>query len=433
MRGSMMSVGVTILSTVLGLATVACGGQATVGTSEQAASGAADAGPSPWPDALSGAAGALADAGAAAPVNGYPAVHPAMPHLVNNGGPVIASPKVVAVTFAGDPYQATIDELAATFGDTAFWTANVHEYGVGHLAAKAPVHLALKAPTLIDDAAIQAWLKGRLDGTHAEWGTADESTIYTIYYPAGTSVTLAGFKSCSVFGGYHSEVKIGAKTVPYAVMPRCASFLDLHGFDVLSVATSHELIEAVTDPRPYTAPTFSNPDDDHAIWGWYTGGESGDLCTFNDGAFYTPSDYDFLVQRSWSNAAAAAGHDPCVPALPGRTYFNTAPVMPDAVKANGATTRGVKIPVGESRTLELDLYSDGPTDAWSVSAVDLSALEGGKQVLSFSFDKTKGQNGDKLHVTIKVLGVDPQYGGEGFAIFSELKGQRNVWYGFVGN
>jgi hypothetical protein len=413
-----------------------CGTESPTDSSAQALPASID-GPSTEPGAASAASG-KADAGIpaidrAAPGSTFPAAHPAMPRVVSSGGHVIVKPNVVAVTFNGDPYQPTIDEFAGSFPGTDFWTANVAEYGVGRLTARNPIHLTTRAPLLIDDSGIQSWLRSRVDGTHAEWGTPDESTIYTVFYPTGTVVTLQGYLSCITYGGYHSEVLVGAKKVAYAVIPRCPSFLGLHGFDVVTVAASHELIEAATDPHPYTAPAYAFPDDDHAVWGYYTGGETGDMCTFNDGVFYDPPGLDFKVQRSWSNAAAAGGHDPCVPALPGRVYFNSAPVMPDVIKSRGISTKGVRIPVGGSRTIELDLYSDGPTDPWLVSAVDLSVLEGGKQLLQFEFDKTRGANGDKLHMTVTAVGIDPRYDGEGFAVLSELNGRRNVWYGLVGN
>ena len=60
------------------------------------------------------------------------------------------------------------------------------------------------------------------------------------------------------------------------------------------------------------------------------------------------------------------GHDPCVPRTTTAPYFNAMPVLPDDIDfAVGAettvSTKGVSVPVGQSRTVELDLYSDGDT------------------------------------------------------------------------
>jgi hypothetical protein len=422
------------------MALVACGGRASE-SGRGAGDGPAiemptDAGAKP-PAAVADPASTLPDAASAldpgVPSDEYPAPHPPMPRMVSLGGPILATPRVVAVTFDDDPYREGIEDFISKVGATPYWAANTAEYGIAALVADPPVHLAEKAPTKIDDFAIQSWLRKKLDGTHPEWGSPNPSTVYTIYYPAGTTVTLEGYLSCQIFGGYHSEVSINGKVYAYAVVPRCAHFIDLSGFDVITVASSHELIEAVTDPRPYTEPGIAQPDDAHLIWALLTGAETGDMCSFYDDSFYTPQDFGFAVQRSWSNAQAAAGHSPCAPGLPDTVYFNSAAVLPDDVELFGVKTKGVYIPVGQSRTIELDLYSDGPTEPWSVSATDFSALAGGDSVLDFTFNRKAGVNGEKLYMTIRVRDVDFQLGGEAFAVISKLKGRRSYWYGFVGN
>jgi hypothetical protein len=387
-----------------------------------------EAGPQPIP----GPDGGFLDNGA--PSDVYPAPHPAMATIVNAGGTVIHTPRIVTITFPGDAYRATIEDFVRQMGNSKYWAANTTEYGVGPAVAGPPIHVAEMQPSIVDDVAIQRFLRTKLDGTSPEWGTADEETIYALYYPPGVKINLQGYMSCDVFGGYHSETLVGTKTVTYAVIPRCPSFADLHGFDVVTVASSHEFIECANDPRPFTRPSFADSDDDHAIWGLYTGGETGDMCTFNKGAFYTPDDLPFLVQRSWSNVAAAAGHDPCAPALPSEVYFNSAAILDERVILEGKPTKGITIAVGARAVVDLALYSDGPTSGpWNVSAHDLSEDVGGPKVLDFSFDRTRGVNGERLHMTIEVLGVDPQFGGEGFVVESELNGQTTYWYGFVAN
>jgi hypothetical protein len=97
------------------------------------------------------------------------------------------------------------------------------------------------------------------------------------------------------------------------------------------------------------------------------------------------------------------------------------------------------IPVGSSKTVDVDLYSDAPTPGpWTVSAQDLtSTLADAGPALSFSFDKTQGQNGDKIHLTINALSASP-LGVAPFQIVSELGapdagGARTTWVGVVGN
>jgi hypothetical protein len=163
------------------------------------------------------------------------------------------------------------------------------------------------------------------------------------------------------------------------------------------------------------------------------------MCAVNPDAFYNPTGVADLVQRVWSNAAAAASHDPCQPN--GSTpYFNSAPVLTDTVQIPNTVfgpleTQGVDIPIGTSKTIEVDLYSDAPTPGpWTVSAIDLSSTFFGatSPALSFSFDKTTGQNGDKLHLTIKALAAGP-LGASPFWIESDLGNVQKFWVGVVGN
>jgi hypothetical protein len=151
-----------------------------------------------------------------------------------------------------------------------------------------------------------------------------------------------------------------------------------------------------------------------------------------------PPGIDNLVQRVWSNRAAAASHDPCQPS--GLSpYFNSAPVVTDTVSVtdpSGATfqTKGVTIPVGQTKTIELDLYSDAPTAGpWTLIALDVtSALFGGSPVLALSLDKNQGRNGDKRELTIRALRKAPR-GAAAFWIQNDLAAAGTVWIGVVGN
>lgn len=113
----------------------------------------------------------------------------------------------------------------------------------------------------------------------------------------------------------------------------------------------------------------------------------------------------FVIQRIWSNASIAAGHDPCVPALPGEVYYAAIPVAPDTILtgSQGSPTgeealssRGLKLPIGGQATLELALYSDGATAGpWSVSLQSYDPTE-----LGISLSQTTGQNGSLIKVTL---------------------------------
>ncbi len=382
---------------------------------------------------------AAPDADNGLPSDTYPAPHPALPEVQANGGPTLTAPRVVPIFFPGYAYKTQVIDYLSKVGATDYWSANVKEYAVGAITAGTAIELTETPPDNITDQEIQTWLADKLDGTHAEFGAPDASTIYTIYYPTSTTVDLQGSKSCVAFGGYHENIDIGAKSIPYAVIPQCVKFHALTGVDVVTGTTAHELVEAVTDPYPATNPAYTGMDDEHAAWEFALGGgETGDMCSPFDASFYKPAGFDYTVQRSWSNAAAKAGHDPCVPGLAGLPYFNSAPVLPDTITLGFGqqmlVTKGIKIPVGQSRTIELDLFSEGKTAGpWKVSAKEPS--RGGMMsapTLEFTLDRSSGVNGEKLHLTIKVLKAS-QYKAASFVVVSELGTQKAYWAGLVGN
>jgi hypothetical protein len=378
----------------------------------------------------------------------YPAPHPAMPQEINLGGPVMTSPKFVIVTFAGDTLATSIDDFADKVAASAtYWSGTTAEYGVGPIASVLHVSLNETPAQSLLDSDVQAWLTAKLSGPDAgtleggaPWPQPDGETVYMIYYPATVTVTTTGGASCDAFYGYHSDYALSGSTfVSYSVVARCPPFPSTSAIDSIASIASHEMIEAATDPLPETSPAWATPDADHAGWAIPAGGELGDMCAGFGNVFYYPADVPYLVQRTWSNKAAAAGHDPCEPdgASP---YFNAAAVLNDTVTVddptNGTyTTKGVKIPVGGTGTVMLDLYSDGPAPAWNVQGYDLSSLFGGTPELEVTIagqSMATGVNGDHLELTVKVL----QAGMDGVEILWIQSANGNtmpVWLGVVGN
>jgi hypothetical protein len=93
------------------------------------------------------------------------------------------------------------------------------------------------------------------------------------------------------------------------------------------------------------------------------------------------------------------------------------------------TTLGAAIAPGASKVIDVALYSEADVGPWTVTA--LSVPVGGSN-LSFAWDRTTGNNGDVLHLTITVNYVESSYGGEPFLIESTLGGETNYWLGYVG-
>jgi hypothetical protein len=426
---------------------VACGpGERVVIVSHGSPNGAGDgagdagAGADPATDSIPPPPGGDASAVSNPPTSTtYPAPHPHTPAILSLGGPTLANAVVVPVTYDSDDMRTPIEAFVQSIGQSNYWATVAREYGVGAATVGAPVHLTEPAPTTIDATTLEKWLVSNLDGTHSEWSAPKPSTVYAVFLPATTALTmLDGKQACVQVGAYHSEAALpGGGSVAYAVIPRCASFGGLHGLDVVTASTSHELIEAATDPFVKTKPAYAQTDNDDLGWTLLLQGEVGDLCT-ND-----TSDVDVSVMglgtvtRVWSNAEARAGRDPCVPHLPGVVYFNSAPVVGDTlvftVGGQSFSTKGVKLPVGEQKTIDVALFSEAPTSgAWSVMAYDLASVKGGTPELELLLDRQQGVNGDTLHLTIRTVAAPSTNGVSTFVIRSSLGPNWHYWVGVVG-
>lgn len=371
------------------------------------------------------------------PSNVFPAPHPDAPQVELQGGSVMSAPHVIPVFFSTE--DATIEAGVKTFLEqlpsSSYWSATTNEYGVGALTIDPPVVLTEAAPASIDDNDIQAWLAAKIQAGAPGFTASDPNALYTVIYPAGTTITLEGSISCQGFGGYHNSLTLdpahGSAAIPYAVLPHCGSFGGFFGADALTGPISHEILEAVTDPLPLSIPGYQTGGR-YLAWQLTLGGEVGDLCVQGQDSFSTFPGLDHVAQRSWSNLAAKASHDPCVPAEPG-VYFNAAPVLPDKLSFQGLTFDGVRIPIGSQRTIELKLFSDGPTGGpFDVQVFDATQMMGqGPSALDVSLDESAGQNGQTLHLTLSPTSQGP-FGVQPFLIVASLNGVQHLWAGVVG-
>jgi hypothetical protein len=164
------------------------------------------------------------------------------------------------------------------------------------------------------------------------------------------------------------------------------------------------------------------------------------MCARSPAAYFQPPGLPYTVQRCWSNIAAAALHDPCVPYAGTTAYFNTAAVLPDThtslLFGPPIESHVVKIGVGETRAVELDLFSDGKTAGpWNISVKDYASLYGSAKELDISLDRSSGVNGEKVYATITaVKKASPTNGGMSlFLIRSKLGAAESTWVGAVVN
>jgi len=341
---------------------------------------------------------------------------PAPPQVQNQNGPILATPRVVPIFFANDAYQSQVEDFLGKLGTSTYWTATTAEYGVGALTVAPSIVTTDAPPQSIDLPGIETFLAKQ---------PQDPNAVFAVFYPSSTTISDPRFgTSCTDFDGFHYQ-GIANASIVYAAIPRCASAGALKGFDAISASLSHELVEAVTDPFIDTSPAWAFTDVDHLIWSFEPGAEVADMCDLEPQSFQ-PLVGSYFVQRSWSNASALAGHDPCVPVL-AQPYFVAAPVLTAkqqiTFQSQVATTNGIQIAVGDTKTIAVQLFSDAPTSDWTVDAIDVAQPAG----FTFSWDKTTGNDGDTLHLTITRTSATSSE----FAVESTSGTTTNLWFGFV--
>jgi hypothetical protein len=362
-----------------------------------------DQGPAPADDASS---------------NIYPAPHTPLPQVKCQSGSVLSQPRLTSITFAGDPYAADLDTLLVDFTTSNYWSTTTAEYGIGAPTVTPPMHLQETAPNMIDDAYIQNWLEMNLNQSHPDFPQPDENAIYVLFYPAGTTVTLNSLISCQGFAAYHGWTEVDGTPTAYAVVPRCTGLNGLSDLATATSSTSHELVEAATDPSPHQQPCYVSTDS--PSWDLIGGGEVADLCTFQVPSAIQLDQTPYFAQRIWSNAAAAASHDPCVPAQAG-AYFNSAPRITQSTDYYGSPMPAVLMHQGDEATVELDLFSDRPTPGWHLSAEQV--YPPGTD-LAFDFSAPTGNNGDLISLKVKALSEPMPFV---FYIWSARDGVANFW------
>ncbi len=347
--------------------------------------------------------------------------------MVTLGGPVLTAPKVLPITISGDQGLNDVTAFLNEFAGTATWGQVTGEYGVGPLTVLPAVTMNTPASKTVSDSTLQSILAANTSGANPPWGAADGQTIYLFLLPQGIIEQDADGACCTDFDGYHLEARSGGVSVPYAVSCACPGFDGpaVTPVQERTVAISHELVESATDPFPSTNPAYLQEDDDDYVWTLVTDGEVADMCEFNDDANVVPPGATYMVQRSWSNAAAARGDNPCVPSATTTPYLNTFPAL-GPITANGIAagfkTQGLSIPLGQTKTVALTLSSAAPTDnAWTVQAFDYDQAIAGASTpgLTLSLDKTSGRNGDVIHLTVTAKKANAQIGGEAFVITSD--------------
>jgi hypothetical protein len=225
-----------------------------------------------------------------------PAVGAAVAGLKYNGGAILESVKVYTIflgNYNQNPDNIKSDDInkffqyiltSALMDQLEEYNTNGYTIGHGSLLGTTTI-TNTTIPSAITDGQIQHILKQAiLDHTVP---APDLNTLYFTYLPKGVKVSALGDSSCTGFCGYHDNFNTNP-VIYYAVMPYpgCEGCIGgLKPFDALTSTSSHELVEAITDPVPGSG-WYDNTDNE----------EIGDLC-----AWKTKKVGAYTVQLEWSN------------------------------------------------------------------------------------------------------------------------------------
>lgn len=292
-----------------------------------------------------------------------PPSRPVEPH----GGTVLAHPRLVPIFFADDPDIAVLTRFSRWIVNSRWLAAVGAEYGVGGGSVLAVLQRGEPAPASITDAEIvDLVFAGLDDGSIPVPRSGDtREALYMVHVPAQTTVTFGSFISCVDFAGYHASARRAGREVAYAVVASCSGLVDGQSdLDGRELVSSHELIEAATDPWPDNRPAYQIHDVTNP---WITLGEEvADLCQRGDD-IEVWKESGFVAQRSWSNLAAASGEDPCVPGQQ-EPYFTAYTARSPALRIRpgdraSVELRGWLTGADDPFTWQLQISSDHPQDA----------------------------------------------------------------------
>lgn len=247
---------------------------------------------------------------AAAPVNTA-----ATAHLNYYGGHVISNVKV-EIVYWGNNVNSTIKSSMKSWYQTVVNSAHMdwlseyntnitavggqagtnQQIGRGTVDQEITIAPTKTSGTVTDDD-IKTELTNQINS--GKLPRPDANTIYQFYFPPGITVALGSDRSCSTFCAYHNTLTYSGANTFYSVMPDVSGCLAGCGggaslMNAISYASSHELIEAVTDAEVGLATTNGPP------LAWYdtSQGEIGDICNAQSG---TIPGTNAVVQAEWSN------------------------------------------------------------------------------------------------------------------------------------
>jgi MYXO-CTERM domain-containing protein len=330
--------------------------------------------------------------------------------LQYGGGPLIQHVKVFDVFYnTGNPYKDMLADYYTKITQSAYfdWLTeyNTTNYKIsrGSFIGTYEDSNSTTGSKTIDDSQIGSYLDGLINA--GKIPAPDSDTIYQIYFPSNVSITLQGSKSCQVFCAYHNSYKHNGQLARYSVIPDITTGSCGQGcggstpINNLTDVSSHELIEAVTDP------------DGNSAWvdtSSQSCGEIGDICngqkcsTSGTGKTACPTSY--VVQLEWSNKNnACIAQDPSIMV---NGFTVAASPMTLNVPAGGMATVDVTTTKtsGSSETVQLSAKAPSMSNLTTSFSPTSVMSDNGKSTLTITA-AANAMVGSTADVTVTAMGT----------------------------
>jgi hypothetical protein len=222
-------------------------------------------------------------------------------NLINHGGPVIFSAKVVLIFWgpsfnnaasADFSYARTLQAFRNQLGTTGEYRT-VNQYGISaaSLVGSQPDWFDTSMPpTNVTDSALRSKVSSYLSAH----GGNNSSTVYAVFTPRTSYSSSGASTSCGgptlAYCAYHSWIGSGSSATKYAIIPYpSCSGCQVSGWSDVQNAEHflvQEVREAVTDPTGGT-------------WFDSSGAEADDKCAWTPTPFIGTGGYAY--QYEWSN------------------------------------------------------------------------------------------------------------------------------------
>ena len=219
--------------------------------------------------------------------------------LTNYGGPTLKNVKVIPVYWnASVAYASNLTSFYQSIVTSSIYTSLLPQYGGIGAGSVPKVFTDANSSANVTEAQVVSYLNAQI--ASGALPTPDANTYYPVHFPPGMTVTdSGGTASCVTWCAFHgTAARSGGSNLNYGIIPDqgggCAGGCGANAQRVnnLTSVSSHELVEATTDPAVGLATTYAPP------LAWYnrTYGEIGDICNAQQATVG-----GYVVQKEWSN------------------------------------------------------------------------------------------------------------------------------------